>query len=110
MPDADPVSAQRTQLSLVDVKRAYFNAKVDQNDPPVFVVLPAEDPDSKHLCARLLRHVYGTRLAADGGHDEYSMLLVGFGFEQGASCPNLFYHKGKSFRCSVHGDDFTVGP
>ena len=38
-------------------------------------------------------------------------LLAGLGFRQGASCPNLFYNKGKSVRCSVHGDDFTsVGP
>ena len=66
VPDADPGSEQRTQLSFLDVKRAYFNAKVDQHDPPVFVNLPAEDPVSKHMCARLLRHMYGTRMAADG--------------------------------------------
>ena len=68
----------------------------------MFVNLPAEDLDSKHMCARLLRHMCGTRMAR-----MCSTLLVGLGFKQGASCPNLFYHEGKSVRCSVHGDDFT---
>ena len=32
-------------------------------------------------------------------------------FVQGGACPNFFYHKEKSDRCNVHGDDFTsVGP
>ena len=111
VPDADPGSEQRTQLSFLDVKRAYFNAKVDQHNPPVFFNLPAEDQDSKHMCARLLRHMYGTRMAADRWQEEYSTLLVELGFRQGAACPNLFYQEGKSIRCSVHGDDFTsVGP
>ena len=31
VPDWDPTSATRTQISLVDIKRAYFNASIDQN-------------------------------------------------------------------------------
>ena len=32
-------------------------------------------------------------------------------FVQGGACPNFFYHKEQSSRCSVHGYDFTsVGP
>ena len=65
-PVLDPHSRHRQQLSFVDIKRAYFNAAIDEHDPPTFVSLPAEDPDSATKCARLLRHMYGTRMAADG--------------------------------------------
>ncbi len=106
-PDWDPKSATRTQISLVDVKRAYFNAKVDPREPPTFVQLPLEDPDATDMCAQLLRHMYGTRLAADGWQEEYSTLLVSLGFRQGDACPNVFYHGGRQIVISVHGDDFT---
>ena len=54
VPDWSPSSAVRTQLSFVDVKRAYFNAKLDPKDPPVFVDLPAEDKDHASMCAQLV--------------------------------------------------------
>ena len=41
----DPLSPHRAQLSFIDVKRAYFNAKVDREAAPCFVELPPEDPD-----------------------------------------------------------------
>ena len=66
VPNWDPSSPDRTQLSFVDVRRAYFNAKVDQDEEPVYVDLPHEDGDSGSMRARLLRHMYGTRRAADG--------------------------------------------
>ncbi len=103
----DPHSPQRTQISLVDVKRAYFNAKIDPRDPPTHVQLPAEDPDAADMCARLLRHMYGTRSAADGWQEEYSTLLVSLGFKQGNACPNVFRHAERKIVMSVHGDDFT---
>jgi hypothetical protein len=106
-PNWDPSSPDRTQLSFVDVRRAYFNAKVDQDDEPVYVSLPPEDEDSDNMCARLLRHMYGTRRAADGWQEEYSSLMVKLGFRQGDSCPNVFHHHEKCIVCSVHGDDFT---
>ena len=110
-PDPDPHSPHRTQVSFIDITRAYFNAKVDQKDPPVYVNLPTEDPDHQSMCARLLRHMYGTRMAADGWQEEYSTLLIGLGFRQGTASPNLFYHEAKNIKCSVHGDDFTsCGP
>ena len=62
----DPASPRRMQISFVDIKRAYFNAKVDRDAAPCFVELPNEDPDSGTLCGELLRHMYGTRSAADG--------------------------------------------
>ncbi len=111
MPNWNPRSASRTQISIVDIKRAYFNAKVDPRDPPTFVQLPPEDPDSATMCAQTLRHMYGTRLAADGWQEEYSTFLVGIGFRQGDACPNAFYHAERQLVTSVHGDDFaSSGP
>ena len=110
-PNWDPESPKRTQISLVDVKRAYFNAEVDPRDPPTFVELPKEDDDYALMCARLLRHMYGTRPAADGWQEEYSTLLVSLGFRQGDACPNVFHHRARGIVTSVHGDDFTsTGP
>ena len=66
IPDWERSSNDRTQLGFVDVQRPYFNAKLDPRDPPVFVDLPSEDKDYLGMCAQLVRHVYGTRPAADG--------------------------------------------
>ena len=69
-PDWDPRSPTRTQLSFIDVSRAYFNAKIHDDDEPTYVELPPEDPDHVDMCARLRRHMYGTRMAADGWQEE----------------------------------------
>ena len=97
----DPQDPQRAQISRIDVKRAYFNAKVDPEEPPTYVQLPPEDPDSGTMVARLLRHMYGTRMAADGWQEEYSTCLVDLGFTQGDACPNLFYHQARKIVTSV---------
>ncbi len=74
----------------------------------MYVCLPPEDGDSGTHCALLLRHMYGTRPAADGWQEEYSTMLVqDLGFTQGTSSPNIFFHPGRGITCSVHGDDFT---
>lgn len=91
-PDWDPESTDRTQISLIDVRRAYFKAVIDKRDKPTFMDLPSEDPDHAEQCGQLLRHMYGTRGAADGWQEEYSTMLVRHGFKQGKACPNLFYH------------------
>ena len=75
-PDWDPRSPNRTRVSLVDVKRAYFNAVIDKRDKPTFVDLPTEDADHGSMCGQLLRHMYGTRGAADGLQEECSTMLV----------------------------------
>ena len=54
------------QMSFVDVKRAYFNAKIDREAAPCFVELPHEDPECGEKCAEMIRHMYGARPAADG--------------------------------------------
>lgn len=44
------------QVSFIDIRRAYFNARMDHNKP-VLVHLPPEDPDlGKGLCGRLNVH------------------------------------------------------
>jgi len=106
-PNLDPRHANRTQVSTLDISRAYFNAIKDKDDA-TFVELPPEDPDHGRLIARLLRHMYGTRAAADGWQEEYSTTLVSLGFTQGRSSPCLFHHAARNLFCSVHGDDFTT--
>ena len=103
----DPLSPQRTQISFVDVSRAYFNAKVDAKAPPMFVDLPQEDNDHHDKCGKLAFHMYGTRPAADGWQQEYSTMLIKLGFRQGMACPNVFRHPDRKIVTSVHGDDFT---
>ena len=68
--DRDGNSERRTQISAVDISRAYFNAATD-DDKPTYVMLPTEDPDHKDKCGPLRKHMYGTRAAADGWQQEY---------------------------------------
>ena len=56
-PAWDPGSPNRTPISLVDVRRAYFNALIDKRDKPTFVDLPNEDADHVEQCGQLLRHM-----------------------------------------------------
>ena len=73
------------QRSLIDISRAYFNAKTDAASP-TYVSLPQEDEDHQEKCGLLLRHMYGTRAPADGWQEEYSSYLVEvLGFKQGAT-------------------------
>ena len=61
----DGKSPERVQIFLIDISRAYFNAKCDP-DNPTFVCLPTEDPDHQGVCGLLMKHMYGTQAAADG--------------------------------------------
>jgi len=91
----------RTQVSVIDIKRAYFNAKAD-DERPTFVELPEEDPDHKKgMCARLLVHMYGTRAAGEGWHAEYSDFLVSLGFKKGDASPCIFSHPERRVVSSV---------
>ena len=109
-PSRDPKSPQRIQISLIDISRAYFNAKVGE-DEPTFVALPPEHPQAGlGLCGKLLRHMYGTRAAAEGWQSEYSCTLMKLGFRQGSASACVFHHTERRLVGS-HGDDFTsVGP
>ena len=73
--DRNPRSQHRTQLSFIDISRAYFCAATDPEDP-THVELPMGDPEHGVMVGRLLKHMYGTRKAADGWHSEYAGRLV----------------------------------
>ena len=68
-PDWRPESATRTQISFIDTSRAYFNATIDQDNRLTFVDVPKEDADYVEMCGQPLRHMHGTRPAADGWQD-----------------------------------------
>ena len=104
----DPLSEQRTQVSFMDISRAYFCAATDPEDP-TYVELPPEDEECGVKVGLLKKHMYGTRRAADGWHSEYAGRLVEeLGFSCGDASACVFYHKSKGLRCSVHGDDLTT--
>ena len=102
----------RTQISVIDISRAYFNAVKDPEGDPAYVALPREHPGhSQGLCGLLRVHMYGTRPAADGWHGEYSKFLMSLGFMMGDASACVFRHAKRRLVTSVHGDDFTTsGP
>ena len=104
----EATSERRTQISAIDISRAYFNASMDENSEPTYVALPPEHPGLAEGCCGLLRkHMYGTRAAADGWQQEYSGYMREIGFSQGVASPCIFVHEARGIACSVHGDDFT---
>ena len=106
----DPSSEKRTQISFIDIKRAYLCAKTDPEDP-TYVELPPEHPWHKDgdSCALLLKHMYGTRKAGDGWHVEISSTLIEkLGFTKGDASACIFRHPERSIECSIHGDDLSA--
>ena len=100
----DPVSERRTQISAIDISRAYFNASMDDASEPTYVSFPPEHPDySDGNCALLLKHMYGTRAAADGWQQEYSSFMRSMGSTQGEASPCIFIYQAKDTACSVQG-------
>ena len=102
----------RTKIMVLDISRAYFNAKRDPDEDPTYVELPDEDPlKAQGMCGRLRVHMYGTRAAADGWHSEYSSTMEAMGFLRGDASACVFRQPTRRLVASVHGDDFTVaGP
>ena len=95
---------------LVDISRAYLNAKTSEDDL-VYVQLPPEAGENENACALLRRHMYGTRRAAEAWQEEYSTRLCEAGFTQGVASPCVFTHRERAIAVSVHGDDLTAaGP
>ena len=62
------MSETRTQILMVDISRAYFNAKTSP-DEPIYVEMPPEVGARPGTCALVKRHMYGTRRAAEGWQD-----------------------------------------
>ena len=75
----NPESERRTQLSAIDISRAYFNASTEGSEP-TYVMLPPEQPGSrKDMCGLFKKHMYGTRAAADGWQQEYAGFMKSIG-------------------------------
>ena len=74
------------KLSVVDIRKAYFNGKPSRK---LFLRLPSELGFPKDLVARLDRCVYGTRDAGAIWEDVYSDVLLKMGFQQGKGSPLL---------------------
>ena len=108
----DPRSEQQTQISAIDISRAYFNASMGEGSESTYVFLSPEHPgQARGQCGLVLKHMYGTRAAADGWQQEYSGFMKHIGFIQGEASPCIFVHESRGIACSVHGDDFTsTGP
>ena len=61
-------SEDRTQIMVLDISRAYFNAKKDEGVDPTYVELPAEDPDrAEGMCGLLRVHRYEQGQRRTGG-------------------------------------------
>ena len=105
----DGRSPRRTQIFIIDIKRAYFNAIIS-GEHPTFVELPKEDADrARGFVAQLLVHMYGTRRAGEGWHNDYSGHLTDdMGFLKGAASSCVFRHPERDLVSSVYGDDFAT--
>ena len=104
----DPTSERRTQISAIDISRAYFNASTDDADPTYVALPPEHEGHARGECGLLLKHMYGTKAAADGWQQEYRGAMRVMGFTQGEACPCIFTHAGRGIMLSVHGGDFTA--
>ena len=70
----DARSERRTQISTVDISRAYFHAKCTEN---AYIKIPEEDrqPGDEELCGKLNLWMYGFRGAAVGWEQAYTNIL-----------------------------------
>ena len=85
---------------------------MEDGSEPTYVCRPPEHPgQARGQCGLLLKHMYGTRAAADGWQQEYSSFMKQIGFTQGEASPCIFVHEPRGIACIVHGDDFaSTGP
>ena len=70
------------QLLLLDISRAYFNAKTDP-ERPTYVQLPDEVGAPPGTSALLRNHMYRTQRAAEGWQDECTSALLAIGVHAG---------------------------
>lgn len=100
-------SEDRTQILIVDIRRAYLNARTN-DDVPVYIQFPPEMHMGPDKCGLLRRHMYGTRRAAEGLQDECNGTLFSMGFTQGQASTYVLMRTKRGIAVSVHGDDFAV--
>ena len=98
---------KRMQVSVIDIKRAYFNAVVPESEPQ-FVELPEEDPDHKRCEGRVMKYMYGLQKAAEGWEKHYTEILEGMEFKRGTASPCVFVHSKRKIYLTVYGDDFSA--
>jgi hypothetical protein len=97
-------SMEEMRLDFIDVTRAYFRARARRE---VHVDLPQEDHE-EGACGKLGKAMYGTRDAAKNWEVEYTDMMKGTKFNQGAYSAFVFYHEERNIRAVVHGDDFAL--
>ena len=102
-----PKGDDRIQLSVIDIKRAYFNAIVPPDDPQ-YVQLPPEDNDRKNCEAQVIKFMYGLQKAAEGWENHYTKVLEDMGFKRGVASPCAFRHLEWDISLVVYGDDFSA--
>ena len=98
---------EEVRVMHIDVRRAYFHARVKRD---VYVALPLEDYEcgDEVMCGKLAMSMYGTRDATNNWEETYTEVLLKHGFTQGATSPCAYFHKGRGNRLVVHGDDFPA--
>ena len=100
-------TSNKIKMDIIDVKRAYVHADALRY---VYVKVPGEDQE-EGTCGKLIKAMYGTRVAASNWERAYINFLKSNGFRSGKVSPCVFYHEEKELRLVVHGDDFTItGP
>ena len=95
------------QISFIGSSRADVRGKTDR-EQPAYVRFPVEHPDrAKGLCGFVQVHTHGARHVAQGWHDECSGVSEEPTFRRGISSAFVFYHRVRTIRTCVHGDEFA---
>ena len=107
----DLASERRTQVSAIDISRAYFNASTEGAARACVMLLP-EHVDHGEKCGLRRKQMYVTHAAADGWQQEYAGFVRGIRFRQDEASSYVFVDARRSLvMVSVYGTDFTTtGP
>jgi hypothetical protein len=92
-----------SQLRLLDISRAYFNAPARRE---VYVELPPEAGYGRGYVGLLNKAMYGTRDAAQSWEQTYGEALEQMGFTKGLTSPCVAWCAKRNLAVCVHGDDF----
>jgi hypothetical protein len=95
-------SRDPTKVMLIDVKKAHLNGRVGE-DVWACIELPEEDAEPG-MCGRLVRWLYGTRLAAKAWEEDNASKLLGAGFVRGVASPTCFHHPEWGMANETHGE------
>jgi hypothetical protein len=95
--------SRSSQLRLLDISRAYFNAPARRE---VYVELPPEAGYGRGYVGLLNKAMYGTRDAAQSWEQTYGEALEQMGFTKGLTSPCVAWCAKRNLAVCVHGDDF----